>query len=135
MRGILRKLSPTRSPVVALILLVVGVPLWIRSPRLWERLLHLEWPAAVNASLIGLTITVLAAIVLYGLTPRFRTSTSRVGVRLPRCVLVFYWIASWVVLVLDLGLIRARLPMALHAGAAGSGTHLSSRGGISPNRR
>jgi len=117
-RDFLRKLSPTRSPVLAMIVFVVGVPFWLVSARLWARLLGLDLGAAVNTAVVGASATFLTAIVLYGLTPRFRTSTSRLGVRLPRCVLVLYWIVAWVVSMLQLVASARPLPLVVQAGEA-----------------
>lgn len=115
---LLRKLSPTRSPVLAIVLFVANLPFWFGFRYVWTHLLHADWAVVADVAAVGAVVVLLAAVVLYGLTRRFRTSTSRISVRLPRCVLIVYWIAVWVVAMLDLVRPHVPLPMAVDAGVA-----------------
>jgi hypothetical protein len=104
--------------VLAIILFVLNFPFWFGFRCVWTRLLHADWGIVADVAVVGIYVVFLTAVVLYGLAPRFRTSTSRLSVRLPRCVLIVYWIAAWLVVMRDLAKSQAPLPMAVDVGVA-----------------
>ncbi|MBN1460892.1 MAG: hypothetical protein JXA57_15270, partial [Armatimonadetes bacterium] len=62
----------------------------------------IEWRLAAAVSMTGTLMTILLAGILWGLAPRFRTSTSRLSLRLPRYALVAFWITGWMLTTSDL---------------------------------
>ena len=95
MRTIIGKLSPTRSPALAIVLFVAGPVLSAYIPLMSFRHSYLSHSLARTVSSLGTHMTILVAGVLYGMAPGFRGSTTRLSVSLPRAVLVTFWISYW----------------------------------------
>jgi hypothetical protein len=95
MRASLSWLSPTRSPALAIIVLVTGPVLTTYIGVASFRHSHLSFPQSQLVSTLGIYGAVLLAAVLYGMAPGFRASTKRWSVSLPRPVLITFWLWYW----------------------------------------
>jgi hypothetical protein len=95
MRATLSWLSPSRSPALAIIVLVMGSVLASLIGIRLFRLSHLDLAQSRTVSTLGLHGAILLAAVLYGMAPGFRASTKRWSVSLPRAVLITFWLWYW----------------------------------------
>lgn len=96
MSDTLRKLSPTRSPALAIIVLVGGTVAAFALASAISEAQHLPDHQSLALHRISGSFAILVAAVLYGLGRRFRTSTTRTAVSAPRAAVVVFWIALWI---------------------------------------